>query len=67
MLILSADDAVALVDAPRSSVFDAIGRLRGAGVLRGLTDRKRDQIWGAGFVLDELEDLGLRIAAAVRG
>jgi hypothetical protein len=26
--ILSSDDAVALIDAPRSSVFDAIGRLR---------------------------------------
>ena len=60
--ILSSDDAVALVDAPRSSVFDAIGRLREAGVLRALTDRKRDQIWGAGLVLDELEDLGGRIA-----
>lgn len=64
--ILSSDDAVALVDAPRSSVFDAISRLGDAGVLRALTDRKRDQIWGASLVLDELEDLGGRIAAAVR-
>jgi Fic family protein len=64
--ILSSADAVALVDAPRSSVFDAIGRLREAGVLRSLTDRKRDQIWGAGLVLDELEDLGGRIATGVR-
>lgn len=64
--ILSSDDAVALVDAPRSSVFDAISRLRDAGVLRALTDRKRDQIWGASLVLDELEDLGGRIATAVR-
>lgn len=63
--ILSSDDAVALVDAPRSSVFEAIGRLREAGVLRALTDRKRDQIWVAGMVLDELEDLGMRIATAV--
>lgn len=65
--ILSSDDAVALIDAPRSSVFDAISRLRDAEVLRALTDRKRDQIWGASLVLDELEDLGSRIAAAVRG
>ena len=62
--ILSADDAVALVDAPRSSVFDAIGRLRDAGVLRPLIDRKRNQVWGAGLVLDELDDLGVRIGAA---
>ena len=63
--ILSSDDAVALIDAPRSSVFDAIGRLRDAGVLRALTDRRRNQIWGAGLVLDELEDLGVRIATAI--
>jgi Fic family protein len=65
--ILSSDDAVALVDAPRSSVFDAIGRLRDAGVLRALTDRRRDQIWGAGSILDELGDLDMRIARAMGG
>ena len=64
--ILFSDDAVALIDAPRSSVFDAIGRLRDAGVLRALTGRRRNQIWGAGLILDELEDLGVRIATAVR-
>jgi hypothetical protein len=37
-----------------------------AGVLRPLTDRKRDQVWGAGSVLDGLEDLGVQIAHAVR-
>ena len=50
------------VQAPRSSVFAAINRLHEAGVLRPLTDRKRDQVWGASMVLDELEDLGVRIA-----
>jgi Fic family protein len=64
--VLSSDDAVELIDAPRSSVFEAIGRLRDAGVLRALTDRRRDQIWGAGAILDELEDLGMRIDTAVR-
>ena len=63
--ILSSDDAVELIDAPRSSVFDAIGRLRDAGVLRALTDRRRNQIWGAGLVLDELDNLQVRIATAV--
>jgi hypothetical protein len=58
--ILSTDDAIALIDAPRSSVFDAIGRLCDVGVLRALTDRRRNQIWGAGLVLDELEGLGVR-------
>jgi hypothetical protein len=63
--ILSFDDAVALIDASRSSVFDAIGRLRDAGVLRALTDRRRNQISGAGLVLDEVDDLQVRIATAV--
>jgi len=62
--ILSSDDACVIVDASRSSVFAAIDRLRSAGVLRPLTDRKRDQVWGAGLILDELDDLGIRIAQA---
>lgn len=64
--ILSAEEACAVVDAPRSSVFAAINRLTDAGVLRSLTDRKRDQVWGAGLILDELDDLGVRIAHATR-
>jgi Fic family protein len=62
--ILSAEDAYAVVDAPRSSMFAAINRLRDAGVLRPLTDRKRNQVWGAGRILDELDDLGVRIEQA---
>ncbi|MFN8082020.1 MAG: Fic family protein [Kineosporiaceae bacterium] len=64
--ILSSEEACSLVDAPRSSVFAAIGRLHDSGVLRPLTDRKRDQVWGAGAILDELDDLGLRIGRASR-
>jgi hypothetical protein len=63
--ILSPEDALPLVDAPRSSVLDALKRLRDAAVFRALTDRKRNQIWGAGLVLDELTDLGVRIADAI--
>jgi Fic family protein len=62
--ILSSEDASALVRGPRSSVFGAIARLREAGVLRPLTDRKRDQVWGAGLILEELEDLNVRIGRA---
>jgi Fic family protein len=64
--VLSADDAGAVVDAPVSSVYAAIERLQDAGVLRPLTDRKRNQVWGAGLVLDELDELGARIARAAR-
>ncbi|MQY19768.1 hypothetical protein NRB20_28630 [Nocardia sp. RB20] len=64
--ILSAEEAQTLTNASRSSVFAAIDRLAEAGVLRPLTDRKHNQIWGAGAVLDELDDLGVRIADAAR-
>jgi len=62
--IVSADDVEGLTGAPRSSVFAAIARLHGAGVLRPLTDRRRNRIRGAAAILDELDDLGVRIAAA---
>jgi len=64
--ILSSEDACAALDAPRSSVFAAINRLHDAGILRPLTHRQRDQIWGATAILDELDDLSTRIALAVR-
>ncbi len=63
--ILSSEDACNAMDAPRSSTYAALARLRDAGVLRPLTNRKRDQVWGASLILDELADLGVRIAAAV--
>lgn len=64
--ILTADDACTAIGASVSSVYAAIDRLHEAGVLRPLTDRKRDQVWGASLVLDELDDLGTRIAHAAR-
>ncbi len=64
--VISADDVRASSSAPVSSIYAAIQRLHEAGVLRPLTDRKRDQVWGAGSVLDELDDLSVRIAAAAR-
>jgi Fic family protein len=64
--VMSADDACGLIQAPVSSVYAAIDRLRDAGVLRPLTERKRNQVWGAGLILDELDDLGARIARAAR-
>lgn len=62
--ILSSEEACAAVEAPRSSIFAAVNRLHDAGVLRPLTNRKRDQIWGATLIMDELNDLGVRIAQA---
>ena len=64
--VISADDAAKLVPAPQSSIYTAIDRLTEAGILAPLTDRKRDQIWGAVDILDELEDLNTRIGIAAR-
>lgn len=47
-----------------SSTSDAVKRLAEMGVLRGLTNRTRNQVWCAGDVVDELEDLGSRVASA---
>ena len=64
--IISADDAIGLLDSAPSRAYAAIERLHNAGVLRPLTDRTRNQIWGAGLVLDELDDLAVRVAHSVR-
>jgi hypothetical protein len=41
-------------------------RLAEAGILRPLTDRKRNQVWGAAAILDEVDGLGRRITSAAR-
>jgi hypothetical protein len=64
--ILTTEDARLLLGASPSATYSAIARLHDAGVLRPLTNRKRDQVWGAGLVLDEIEDLGVRIGSAAR-
>ena len=64
--ILSADDAIGFLGAAPSRTYSAIDRLHKAGILRPLTDRTRNQIWGAAAVLDELDDLSVRVARATR-
>lgn len=49
-----------------TSANRAVTGLAEAGVLRGMTARKRNQIWGAGDILAELEDLNIRIGARAR-
>jgi len=45
------------------ATYRAIDRLARAGVIRPLTNRTRNQIWGRRDLLGELEDLGVRIGA----
>lgn len=59
--VFSAEDVEGLVGGPKSSVYAAIDRFVEAGVLRPLTNRRRNQVWGVVSLLDELTDLGLRI------
>lgn len=56
------EEMTTLVGGAPSSVYAAIERLSRAGILRRLTDRKRRQVWCAAAILDELEDLGSRVA-----
>jgi len=64
--VFASEQAEEMVGGPTSSVYSAIKRLAEAGVLRPLTDRKRNQVWGVGAMLDELDDLGARIALRAR-
>ncbi|WP_153006471.1 Fic family protein [Leucobacter sp. G161] len=50
-----------------SAVYSAIESLVAAAILRPLTNRKRDQIWCASAIIDELEDLGRRVARRATG
>ncbi|MEU4293507.1 Fic family protein [Kribbella sp. NPDC026596] len=64
--IFSASDAEEAIGGASSSVYAGIERLHAVGVIRPLTSRTRNQVWGAAELLDELDDLAVRIAAAAR-
>ena len=64
--IFTAEDIEHRLQLPTASAYRAIDRLATTGVIRPLTDRTRNQIWGAADLLDELDDLGVRIAARAR-
>jgi Fic family protein len=62
----TAEDAHDDIGGPLSSTYSAIERLADAAIIRPLTDRKRNQVWGAAAILDELDDLGARIERHAR-
>jgi len=62
---LTADEANTRIGGALSTTYVAIERLIDAGILRPLTDRQRNQVWGVAALLDELDDLGMRIAERV--
>ena len=59
--IFTADEVEERLGLSQSTTYRAIDRLAAAGVIRPLTTRTRNQIWGTSDLLDELNDLGVRI------
>lgn len=59
--VVTAEDLILKNGFAVNSVYSALERLLEAEVIRPLTKRKRNQVWGASAVLDELDDLSLRI------
>ena len=59
--VFTAEELISGIGKNTTSIYNAISKLSSAGIITSLTDRKRNQIWGAVDVLQELEDLGERI------
>lgn len=49
-----------------SRAYTAIDRLQSAGIIEPITSRKRNQVWAARELLDELTDLDARIQSRAR-
>jgi Fic family protein len=64
--VFSADELIGDTGANSSSIYNAITRLQEVGIIAPLSERKRNQIWGAVDVLQELEGLDSRISLAGR-
>jgi hypothetical protein len=59
----TAEDAHDDIGGPLPSTYTAIERLADTEIVRPLTDRERNQVWGAASLLD---DLGARIERHAR-
>lgn len=64
--VIDAADVEASLGVRTSVAYAAIDRLESSGVLRPLTERKRNQVWGASPLMDELSDLDTRIQSRAR-
>ena len=64
--VLSAAAAEKILGSGTTVAYAAIERLESGGILRPLTHRKRNQVWGASALLDELADLDQRIQTRAR-
>lgn len=64
--VISAEQAEDLTGALTSSVYTALDRLEGAGIIHPITARKRNKVWGVNAIIDELDDLNNRIVRRVQ-
>jgi len=65
--IVTVADVRVLTGASQASAYDAIVRLAGAGVLRRLTLSRRDTVWIAGDMVDEVDRVTARLGRAAGG
>lgn len=59
--VFSADELIGVIGRNPTSIYNAISKFRDSKILVPLSDKQRNQIWGAIDVLQELEDLDQRI------
>ncbi|MGN6760721.1 MAG: Fic family protein [Leifsonia sp.] len=64
--VITAADAEHITGVDTVNAYRAMKRLEDAGVVHEVTSRQRNQVWAATSVLDELDDLNVRIATAIR-
>ncbi len=64
---ITAADAQKWLGVGTSGAYAAISRLETAGIIHPLTSRQRNQVWAAGAILQELDDLDSRIQSEFRG
>ncbi len=64
--VFSADELIGVIGRNPTSIYNAISKLKDAEILIPLSSKKRNQIWGATDVLQELEDLNHRIESKGR-
>ncbi|HWJ85151.1 MAG TPA: Fic family protein [Cellulomonas sp.] len=63
--LVDAHDVQRLTGASQASAYEAIARLEGAGVLRRITESRRNMTWAAGDVLDEADEMVARLQVAI--
>lgn len=64
--VIDGETAELLTGVSASNTYAAIDRLEAVGVIRQITNRKRNRVWAALEVLDELDALSTRIANRAR-